>query len=467
MRERDIAADVDLVIALLRRSPDIEAPELRAHDAADRLLLELAATDHVEALVGLEVVVIGDTHGALTLGALALGARHVRVHQDSIVAERALAENAAALGLSAFSHHPLAEVASTDARLALVRLPRALDALDAIARDVARGSDPEVALLAAGMVKHMSLGANDVLRGSFGRLDVSLAKRKARALVARSPLPAGEIAELEPARARDGDLGLDVVAVPGAFAGASVDTGARALIAALEPFAGHPTVGSAIALAETRGLGNGEAAILVLEENIGPVRCAVRGDASGARFAEFDLPQLPEAVLLKADGALLAAALGLDPHDIGFENHRPGGWSGGVPYVTIPVSGLAAAARARLDTGLWSQIAPIRPNGVPASAYVYCRETIGHDCAFHARMFVGGAPTYEDPATGSAAAAFAGQVNAFDQPLDGAQAFWIEQGIEMGRPSRIRLELEIAARAITAARIGGNAVRVAEGELLA
>ncbi len=233
------------------------------------------------------------------------------------------------------------------------------------------------------------------------------------------------------------------------------------------PFAGHPTVGSAIALAETRGLGNGEAAILVLEENIGPVRCAVRGDASGARFAEFDLPQLPEAVLLKADGALLAAALGLDPHDIGFENHRPGGWSGGVPYVTIPVSGLAAAARARLDTGLWSQIAPIRPNGVPASAYVYCRETIGHDCAFHARMFVGGAPTYEDPATGSAAAAFAGQVNAFDQPLDGAQAFWIEQGIEMGRPSRIRLELEIAARAITAARIGGNAVRVAEGELLA
>lgn len=225
---------LERLLDLLRRRPDVEAPELKAHDAADRLLLDLAATDHADALDGREVVVIGDTHGALTLGALALGARHVRVHQDSIVAQRALATNAAAAGLTAFSPHSLADVASTDARLALVRLPRALDALDAIAREVARGADPAVALLAGGMVKHMSLGANDVLRGSFERLDVSLARQKARVLVARSPRPAGEIAALEPARARDADLGLEVVAVPGAFAGASVDIGARALIAALD-----------------------------------------------------------------------------------------------------------------------------------------------------------------------------------------------------------------------------------------
>jgi 16S rRNA (guanine1207-N2)-methyltransferase len=222
------------VLTSLRRRPDVESPELRAHDAADRLLLDLAGSDHSDALVGREVVVIGDTHGALTLGALALGARHVRVHQDSIVAERALAENAATLGVPAFSHHSLAEVASTDARLALVRLPRALDALDAIAREVARGSDPGVALLAGGMLKHMSLGANDVLHGSFERLDVSLARQKARVLVARNPRPAGEIVPFEPARARDADLGLEVVAVAGAFAGASVDIGARALISALD-----------------------------------------------------------------------------------------------------------------------------------------------------------------------------------------------------------------------------------------
>ena len=66
-----------------------------------------------------------------------------------------------------------------------------------------------------------------------------------------------------------------------------------------------------------------------------------------------------------------------------------------------------------------------------------------HDSAFHARMFVPGKPSYEDPATGSAAAAFAGAIMHFDRPVDGSQRYWIEQGIEMGRPSRIRLELEV------------------------
>ncbi|MFP5291024.1 MAG: methyltransferase, partial [Actinomycetes bacterium] len=279
----DIAAALDPLLARLRRRPDLEAPELRAHDAADRLLLELAATDLVDALAGREVVVIGDTHGALTLGALALGARHVRVHQDSIVAERALAENAAALGLSAFSHHPLAEVASTDARLALVRLPRALDALDAIARDVARGADPEVVLLAAGMVKHMSLGANDVLRGSFDRLDVSLAQRKARALLARSPRPAGEIVPLEPARGRDDGLGLEVVAVPGAFAGASVDIGARALIAALDRAPRVGAGGTVIDLACGTGL------IATALARLNPAARVIASDVSAAAVASARL----------------------------------------------------------------------------------------------------------------------------------------------------------------------------------
>ncbi len=233
------------------------------------------------------------------------------------------------------------------------------------------------------------------------------------------------------------------------------------------PFAGHPTVGSAVAICEDRdGTGSEKATILVLGENIGPVRCAVkRGE--GATFAEFDLPQLPTRLELGATAEAIGAALGLDPHDIGFENHRPAAWSGGVPYVTVPVSGLAAAGRARLDTTEWEAIAPVRDNGIPASAYVYCRETVGHECHFHARMFVGGAPTYEDPATGSAAAAFAGQMVACDAPLDGPHAVWIEQGIEMGRPSRIRLEVDISGGAIASARIGGHAVRVATGTIVA
>lgn len=229
------------------------------------------------------------------------------------------------------------------------------------------------------------------------------------------------------------------------------------------PFAGHPTVGSAIALAEQAGEGAG---MFVLEEKIGPVRCAVTA-GRGATFAEFDLPKLPERLDLAADPVALGAALGLAPHEIGFENHRPALWSAGVPYVTLPVASLDVAARIRFDNDLWMQLAPPKGEGIVASAYVYCRDTVHHDSAFHARMFVPGNPSYEDPATGSAAAAFSGAILHFDRPVDGLQRYWIEQGIEMGRPSRIRLEIDVEGGRMARARIGGHAVKVAEGFLFA
>ncbi|MGN6538311.1 MAG: PhzF family phenazine biosynthesis protein [Mesorhizobium sp.] len=229
------------------------------------------------------------------------------------------------------------------------------------------------------------------------------------------------------------------------------------------PFAGHPTVGTAVALAEAGG--EASDGLFVLEENIGPVRCAV-GSGQGATFAEFDLAKLPERLDLAADPEAIGAALGLGPHEIGFENHRVSFWSAGVPYVTIPVKDLGAAAKVRLDNQAWSELAPKKSEWVFASPYVYCRETVRRDNAFHVRMIVPGTPSYEDPATGSAAAAFAGAIMHFDRPGDGLSRLWIEQGLEMGRPSRIRLELDVEGGKLTAARIGGQAIKVAEGMLL-
>jgi trans-2,3-dihydro-3-hydroxyanthranilate isomerase len=71
----------------------------------------------------------------------------------------------------------------------------------------------------------------------------------------------------------------------------------------------------------------------------------------------------------------------------------------------------------------------------------------------------------EDPATGAAVAAFAGAVHHFDGLPDGARMAAIEQGYEMGRPSVIRLEMQVEGGRLAAARIGGHAVRVAEGRL--
>jgi trans-2,3-dihydro-3-hydroxyanthranilate isomerase len=72
----------------------------------------------------------------------------------------------------------------------------------------------------------------------------------------------------------------------------------------------------------------------------------------------------------------------------------------------------------------------------------------------------------EDPATGSAAAAFAGVAATTELPEDGVHQIVIEQGFEMGRPSFIALDLDIRNGRLVAAAIGGSAVRISEAKLL-
>ncbi|MFZ2100614.1 MAG: PhzF family phenazine biosynthesis protein [Oricola sp.] len=230
------------------------------------------------------------------------------------------------------------------------------------------------------------------------------------------------------------------------------------------PFAGHPTVGAAIALGED-GPANeaGDRRLMVLEENIGAVRCVLRvGEPS---YAEFDVPRLPEKVEYDVDKAAIAAAVGVAPTEIGFENHLVSVWTAGNTFVYVPLDGLGPVQRVSIDKAQWKEIAPI-VGGNQASVYVYTRDAIHHDCAFHARMFAPEMGLAEDPATGSAAANFAGVIAHFDGLADGPTAYLIEQGLEMGRPSAIRLEITGKAGAIHAARIGGHAVKIAEGTLL-
>ena len=75
-------------------------------------------------------------------------------------------------------------------------------------------------------------------------------------------------------------------------------------------------------------------------------------------------------------------------------------------------------------------------------------ETKGHDNHFRARMFAPDAGIPEDPATGSAVACLAGALIEFDEILDGLHTCRIEQGVEMGRPSLITLEIELRKGAI-------------------
>ncbi len=214
----------------LRRWPDIEGPDLVAADAADRLLLDESAPARVAlrdaAAPSAALVVIGDTHGALALASAADGAHGIRVHQDALVGERALAANAERLGLSERVRSlPLTAGLVRDARVVLLRLPRSLDALRDIAGLIAAHAAPEVVVFAGGRVKHMTVAMNEVLRAHFARLDVTLARQKSRVLIAREPRGGGDPV---PAAARVD--GLEIRAFGGAFAGARLDLGTRLLL---------------------------------------------------------------------------------------------------------------------------------------------------------------------------------------------------------------------------------------------
>ncbi|ANM11233.1 UNVERIFIED_ORG: trans-2,3-dihydro-3-hydroxyanthranilate isomerase [Rhizobium aethiopicum] len=230
------------------------------------------------------------------------------------------------------------------------------------------------------------------------------------------------------------------------------------------PFAGHPTVGTAVALAERAHGASTLDLVTVLEENVGPVRCAVRLREGEASFAEFDLPRKSQPAIMPLDKLGMADALSLKVTEIGFENHVPSVWSAGVPFLLIPVHDVGAAQRVEFDPQLWEKIVPF-VEGALASAYVYCRGGVNHVAKFHARMFASGMGIVEDPATGSAAAALSGAIHHFDRLTDGHHPIMIEQGVEMGRPSFIHLHIDVDGGAISNARIGGQAVRLASGTL--
>jgi len=100
-----------------------------------------------------------------------------------------------------------------------------------------------------------------------------------------------------------------------------------------------------------------------------------------------------------------------------------------------------------------------------AAPFVVSSETAEPANTFHARMFAPGAGITEDPATGSAAAAFAGYLAAHGGYRDGDHLVRIEQGYEMGRPSLMELTLKISGGKLTGASIGGSAVIITEGTI--
>ncbi len=228
------------------------------------------------------------------------------------------------------------------------------------------------------------------------------------------------------------------------------------------PFAGHPTVGTAVLLATLDGLPE-SGGTLVLEEEVGLVTCEASG-VDGSRSVRFALPKLPEKIEWEYDRSLIAKALGLPEASLGFGNQDVAAWDGGIPYIMVPIKSLEDVRAIRIDTTALYKI-DRSFDGHLADLYAYAGGGDEPGTDYHARMFAPEHGVPEDPATGSAVSSFCGQLAAVEMGDDDARIFVIEQGYEMGRPSKILLDVEKKSGTVSRAGIRGDAVIVAEGKL--
>ncbi len=209
-------------------------------------------------------------------------------------------------------------------------------------------------------------------------------------------------------------------------------------------FAGHPTVGTSVALHALGLAGNS----LVLELGVGPIPVTVSG--SHARFTTR-APLVTRQTLGVED---VAACGGLSPDAIITAHHAPVEASLGTPFIMAEVAP-DALARAKGHADAFRAAGPAAAH---VGLYLYARS----GTEIQARMFEPLAGIPEDPATGGAAAALSALLGRLD---NASQSFRIQQGVEMGRPSLIEAEVIVENATPIEVSIGGHAVPVMQGTL--
>jgi trans-2,3-dihydro-3-hydroxyanthranilate isomerase len=212
------------------------------------------------------------------------------------------------------------------------------------------------------------------------------------------------------------------------------------------PFAGHPSLGTAVAVAHARGEPR---AAYVQQTHAGLQPVDVTLDGAHARASMLQNPAVFGA---EPDPARVLAAVGLAPADV-HPAWPPQVVSTGVPHVVAPVRDVAALARARAEPALLPALLDDLGATCVYVAAVDAQAGTGRARSF----FMGDTGTLEDPATGSAV----GPLLAYVAQRAGVDAVTVGQGAEIGRPSTLHAAVEGDR-----VRVTGDVVVVAEGRSL-
>ncbi len=229
------------------------------------------------------------------------------------------------------------------------------------------------------------------------------------------------------------------------------------------PFAGHPTIGTAIALVFSGDApATGDEVRVVLGENVGPVPVTVLLRDGVPEWAQLSTAVMPSEQP-PMDRDVVAELLGLTVADlVATPSHAPTATSCGLPFLIVPLASRDAVARSRVHDDVFART--LRGTSCAMiMVFAMVQDVPGVDV--HCRVFCPDDGVPEDPATGSANAALGGYLAA-RTPRTGTLRWVSQQGIEMGRPSRLEIEVDKQTDGtITAVRVGGSAVLMSEGRL--
>ena len=222
------------------------------------------------------------------------------------------------------------------------------------------------------------------------------------------------------------------------------------------PFAGHPNVGTGYVLAQQGRDRNG---VLLFEEIAGLVEIRIERSGGSVSGATIAAPQ-PLSLGVKLPVETIARCASLAASDVITTAHPPVAATVGNPFVLAEVAP-AALSRAIPDLAAFrTAIAGLPELKGRMSIYLYARDGAAK---IRARMFAPLAGTVEDPATGSAATPLAALLLSLG--TEQSASYEITQGVEMGRPSLLRVAARRTADGIRAT-VGGGCVPVLSGKAM-
>jgi len=228
------------------------------------------------------------------------------------------------------------------------------------------------------------------------------------------------------------------------------------------PFAGHPTIGTAFALARAGSISPGTEQV-VFSEGIGPVIVELEWNGDDLRFAWMhDLA--PTFGKTFQDVNSIAMALGVKPPEIKSTLLPLQEVSGGASFLFVPLLSRVAVDRAKLNTTAISKV--FKKAGLAKqSVFIFTTESTDDGATVYGRKL--GLDGREDPATGSAAGPLGGYLVRYGVVRDNeAGHILIRQGVQMGRPSWLHVRLGLSGNEITEVRIGGSSVFVGNGTIM-